>query len=136
MKITKAAVKDFENIERDFFEIDEVKGEAIVRLRFNRPSDIFDGNCLSKVPLFNDDFDDWLRTAFDMIPSRYRIALRITFDDMAGYAPKTLHDIFRKNLLLSAKGLFHMVRTRDRIAYGLIGGGLLSFIAMMLISRL
>ena len=136
MKITKATVKDFEHIERNFFDIDESTGEAIVRLHFAKPSDVFDNNCLSKVPIFNDDFDDWLRASFDLIPSKYQIALKISFDDMEGYSPAELHGFFVKNLMLSARTHLQSVRRRDRIAYRLIGAGLLSFVGMMLIGRL
>ena len=136
MKITKTAVKDFEHIERDFFDIDEATGEATVKLHFDRPSAIFDNNCLSKVPIFSDDFDDWLRASFDLIPSKYQIALKISFYDMEGYSPAELHSVFVKNLMLSAKTHLQSVRRRDRIAYRLIGAGLLSFVGMMLISKL
>ena len=128
--------RDFKQIEKEFFDIDEETGTAKVCLHFVSPHELLDGNCMSKTALFNDDFEEWLQSAFAMIPSKYRIALEITFDDMAGYTPDQLTDIFRKNLMLSARSLFQSIRSRDRIALGLIAAGVLSFIAMMLFGRL
>ena len=128
--------RDFKQIEKEFFDVEDETGTAKVCLHFGSPHEVLDSNCLSKTPLFNDDFDEWLQSAFAMIPSKYRIALEITFDDMVGYTPDQLKDIFRKNLMLSARTLFQSIRSRDRIAVGLMAAGALSFIAMMLIGRL
>lgn len=128
------ALMDFEQIENEFFDI---TGDiAIVRLHFENPDEVFDVNCLSRTPIFNDDFDDWLQSAFEMIPSKYKIQLEISFDDMGGYTPDQLDDIFRNNLLLSARTLTQSIHRRDNIAIGLMIAGVVSFIAMMLISKL
>ena len=128
------ALMDFEQIENEFFDI---TGDiAIVRLHFENPDEVFDVNCLSRTPIFNDDFDDWLQSAFEMIPSKYKIQLEICFDDMGGYTPDQLDDIFRNNLLLSARTLTQSIHRRDNIAIGLMIAGVVSFIAMMLISKL
>ena len=136
MKVRKSIVLGFEHIEREFFDVDEAAGEAGIRLRFEKPEDIFDTNCLSKTPIFSDDFDEWLMTSFEMIPAKYRIALDISFDDPGDYTPEMLQDIFRKNLLFSARSHFQSVRTRDRIACGLIAAGVAAFAVMMLVGRL
>ena len=128
--------RDFKQIEKEFFDVDDETGTAKVCLHFGSPHEVLDSNCLSKTPIFNDNFDEWLQYAFAMIPLKYRIALEITFDDMVGYTPDQLKDIFRKNLMLSARTLFQSIRSRDRIAVGLMAAGALSFIAMMLIGRL
>lgn len=128
------ALMDFEQIENEFFDI---TGDiAIVRLHFENPDEVFDVNCLSRTPIFNDDFDDWLQSAFEMIPSKYKIQLEISFDDMGGYTPDQLDDIFSNNLLLSARTLTQSIHRRDNIAIGLMIAGVVSFIAMMLISKL
>ena len=134
MRNRKKNLKDFEEIERSFFDIDEEKGQARIYLHFDRPSDMFDANCLSKTPITSDDFDKWLQTAFEIIPKKYQIALDISFDESEGYTPEALEDIFRKNLLLSAKSLSQSIRARDRIAMGLIAG-FCAFNAMMLINK-
>ena len=67
---------------------------------------------------------------------KVQLTLDITFDDMDGYTSEQLDDIFKKNLSLSASTLLHSVRFRDNIAIGLIAAGIVSFIVMMLISRL
>ena len=128
------AFRDFALIENEFFDIEE--GIASVRLHFGSPDEIFDVNCLSKIPIFNDDFDEWLQSVFRMIPSKYQIALEISFDDMNGFSREQLDDIFRKNLMLAARSASQSVQRRNYIAVGLIGAGLFSFIAMMLTGKL
>ena len=128
------ALKDFKQIENEFFDI---HGDtAKVRLHFESPDEVFDVNCLSKTPIFNDDFDDWLQSSFEMIPAKYKIALEISFDDTGGYTRDRLNDVFRKNLLLSARSISQSIQKRDHIAAGLMIAGLISFIAMMLIGIL
>ena len=129
-------IKDPGQIVKDFFDIDEAAETAKVRLHFDSPKEIFDVNCMSKTPIFSDDFDEWLQSAFVMIPSKYKLALDITFDDMDGYTSEQLDDIFKKNLSLSVSTLLHSVRFRDGIAIGLIAAGIVSFIVMMLAGRL
>lgn len=136
MKSKQAVRRNYEQIEKDFFETDEAAETATICLCFERPSEVFDVNCLSKTPIFNDDFDEWLRSVFEMIPSKYKIALEVTFEEMDGYTPARLQDIFLKNLLLSARTISQSIRTRDHIAIGLIVTGLISFVAMMLIGNL
>lgn len=129
-------LEEFKTIESDFFEIDEENKLARVALRFHTPCDIFDVNCLSKTPVFNDDFSEWLLYAFDVIPKKYKLDAVISFDDWAGYDEEDLTAAFKKNLLLSAKSSAGKVQRKNRIAYGLVGAGLLSFLTMMLISYL
>ena len=64
MKFRKSIVHDFEHIEREFFDVDETAEEARICLRFEKPENIFDTSCLSKTPIFSDDFDEWLMTSF------------------------------------------------------------------------
>ena len=136
MRFNLYTVKNYERVEEDFFDIDEDAGEARIVLRFASPEDIFNTNCLSNTPIFSDEFKDWLRASFEIIPSKYQIALDISFDDPGEYTEEELQDIFRKNLLLTAKSHFQAVRSRFHIAYGLIAAGLVSFIIMMLFGRL
>ena len=136
MRISKAVIKEFEHIEREFFDIDEAAREARISLRFDCPSDIFDLNCRSKIPLFNDDFDEWIGTVFEIVPDRYKIALDISFDASEGYSSDELQAIFRKNLLLNTHSHFHAVRERNHIAWGLIVLGLIFFIGMVLVGNL
>ena len=129
-------LEDFENIEKEFFDIDEAGETARVCLHFASPDEIFDVNCISKIPIFNDDFDEWLQSAFEMIPSRYRINLEVTFDDMGGYTSAELDELFKKNLLLSGKSIAQSIKFRKHIAISLIIAGVISFIAMVLIGNL
>lgn len=116
-------LKGFGQIEKEFFDIDGKT--AKVCLHFESLDDVFDVNCLSKTPIVNDDFDEWLQSAFQTIPVKYKVALEITFDDLGGYTQEELNDIFRKNLLLSGRTLAQSIRARDHVAIGLLIAGLL-----------
>ena len=131
----KGILRESEQIESDFFDIDETTKMANVCLHFESPDDIFDSNWQSKIPIFNDDFYEWLQYAFSRIPRKYKIAMEITFDDMGGYTSDQLNEIFRKNLLFSGKAAVRKVRSNNFIAIGLIVTGVFFLIAMMLLGQ-
>ena len=54
-------IRKYKQIEQEFFEIDEENMVARISLRFDSPDDIFDTNCCSRIPIFNDDFDEWIQ---------------------------------------------------------------------------
>ena len=70
----KELLKEYSAVEKEFFEIDEEKGIAHVKLHFESASDLFEENCLSKTPRFNADCDDWFQRIFALIPPKYRIS--------------------------------------------------------------
>jgi len=70
----KELLKEYSAVEKEFFEIDEEKGIAHVKLHFESASDLFEENCLSKTPRFNADSDDWFQRIFALIPPKYRIS--------------------------------------------------------------
>lgn len=129
-------LKELLNVESDFFELDDKSKTAYMRLKFDKPSDIFDTNAITKLPVFSDDFLDWLKSAFDFAPKKYKIELEIRFNDMQGYDDKSLQEIFRKNMMLEFKKNESKARAKDRIAYSLIAIGVVFFVAMMLITSL
>ena len=136
MRISRENIRKLEGAEQHFFDVDEKTKEVKIPLHFASPDEIFDPNCPSKVPMFTDDFSDWVRDAFDLVPKGYRIDLTISFDDAKGYTEEELMSVFRSNMLLNAQTSLQRIHIRKRVAYGLVCAGLLSFIAMMLISRL
>ena len=129
-------IKKYKNIENDFFKIDEELKIAHIEIAFKSPSDIFDMNYLSKTPVFSDDFIDWIGSAFKIIPRKYKIALTVSFDDMGELTKNQMMDIFTKNIILEYKSRRSAVKKKNRIAYGLIGVGIVLFVAMIAITRL
>ena len=83
-KIRKNAFMKYNNIEEEFFEIDKEKKLAKISLSFDRVSEIFDLNYISKMPVLSDDFMEWITSAFSIIPSRYKIQVSISFGDYEG----------------------------------------------------
>lgn len=136
----KLTLKDdfikYEHIEEDFFEIDKETKIAHVKLIFEKPSDIFDLNYISKLPVLSDDFLDWIGSAFQLIPLKYKIELTVEFNDLEGWDEERLSDVFKKNIMLEHRAVKSREKKKNIIACGLIGIGAVMFIAMILISRL
>ncbi|MGM9597616.1 MAG: hypothetical protein ACI3XO_07370 [Eubacteriales bacterium] len=126
------AFESFKNIEEEFFEIDKEKQLARIRLSFDKVSDVFDVNYITKNPVLSDDFMEWIASAFSIIPSRYKIELSVSFGDYEGYTEEQLSDIFWKNIVLDFKSKRENQRKRNSIAYGLIAVGVVFFIGMIL----
>ena len=96
-------LRDFAEIENRFFDLDETKRLAHIRLRFDAASDLFDVNYLTKQPIINDDFLDWINSAFQMVPASYQIELNIEIGDLEHYTKEDLQSIFHDNILLEHK---------------------------------
>lgn len=75
---------------------------------------------------------EWIASAFNIIPSRYKIEISVSFGDYEGYTEQQLNDIFWKNIVLDAKGKRDHQKKRNSIAYGLIAVGVAFFIGMLL----
>lgn len=132
----KNIIREYANIEEDFFEIDKSCRTASIKLRFGCPSEIFDVNCISKTAVFNDDFIEWLSSAFELVPSKYRVNIEILFSDFEGWTEEELKDVFEKNLFLEYKRKRSKEKARAHIAYGLIVLGVVLFAAMILTNKL
>ena len=128
--------EDFKNIENDFFELDHENKKAHMKLSFSKPSDIFDVNSITKLPVLSDDFNDWIKSSFEYAPRKYKIDLDIGFDDMEGYEEEQLKEIFHKNMLLEGKKNLKQTALKNKIALGLVITGLISLIAMILLLSL
>lgn len=129
-------LEEYKSIENDFFEIDHENKIAKVEIDYDKPSDIYDKNCLTKTPLFSDDFDEWVKTVFDLVPNKYKIDLTVRFSDMENETEESLKRSFEKNIMLQFKSVREEKRSRDFLAYGLLVFGAVFFVAMMLVGRL
>ena len=123
----------FENIENEFFELDHENKKALMRLEFEKPSDIFDKNAITKIPVLSDDFIEWVKSAFGYAPSKYKIDLVISFNDLESYSEEELRNIFFKNIILEGKKALEDNVSKNKIALGLIGLGTLFLIGMILL---
>lgn len=132
----KNKIKELSGIEETFFVIDKNAGVARIELQFETPAELFDGNYLSKTPILSDDFMDWISSAFSLVSTDYKIDLTVKFEDMQGYTEEELRKIFSQNIGLEFKSKFMENRRNNRVAFSLIGIGILFFLAMLAISHL
>lgn len=129
-------LKEAMNIDESFFEIDRSNNTAAIILEFERPEDVFDTNYASKVPVLSDDFLELISGAFDLVSPAYKIDLTVRFDDMGDHSEKELSEIFGKNINLELKRKLTDNGKRNRIAYSLMGVGVLFFMFMLMINHL
>lgn len=129
-------LKELLNVENEFFDLDYNKRIAYMHLEFDKPSDIFDLNSKTKLPVLSDDFMEWIASAFDYAPKKYKIDLDVSFTDMEGFDNDALQAIFKKNMMLEFKENEGKARTKNNIAFSLIGIGVIFFITMLLINNL
>ena len=129
-------IKSIENIENEFFELDHDNKIANMYLSFNKPSDIFDNNAITKTKVLSDDFIEWIKCSLMYAPRKYKINLHVEFDDMEEYSSEELKDIFIKNTMLEAKRSFHSTITMNKIAISLIIIGIILFGIMLSVNLL
>ena len=132
----KEKIKELINLEEEFFDLDKENKIAIMKLEFAAPEEIFDKNSITKIPVFNDDFIEWLQSAFDYAPKGYKIDLEIAFDDLGEYTQEQLKEIFIKNTGLEFKKSQRQHEYKSKIALGLFAAGILFLIAMILLTAL
>ena len=119
----KKIIKKFE-VEMEFFDIDDENKRTNFNLEFSSPEDIFDPNLKSGVPALSDDFIEWLKESLEYSPKKYKIDLNVTFDDLGEYTEEELTIIFKKNMLLEYKRMKRNEFSKNRLAYSLIGVGI------------
>lgn len=129
-------IRETAHIDESFFEIDNENRIAKIEMRFEKASDIFDVNYLSKTPVLSDDFLDWIGSVFRLVSSKYKIDLTVRLDDTGGYSEEELSEIFRKNIELEFRNRLKETRQKNNVAIGLIATGVLFFIGMMLVNSL
>ena len=86
--------------------------------------------------MLSDEFLEWVRSAFTLVSSKYKIDLTIKLGNMKGYDEKTLEDIFKKNLFLEFTSKLGETRMKKRTAYGMIGLGVGMFFVTILIGNI
>ena len=128
--------KRYKNIEDEFFDLDHENKKALMKLEFEKPSDIFDKNAVTKLPVLSDDFLDWVLACFEYAPHNYKIDLDIAFTEMEGYSEEQLKDIFFKNMVLEGKKSLKTTHVKNFIALGLAITGLVLLISMILLMSL
>ena len=129
-------LEDYKNIEESFFALDHENKTVSIPLVFEKPSDIFDINAITKTPVFNDDFLEWIFASFQYSPRRYKVDLDISFQDLEGYKEEDLKKIFYKNIFLDAKKNQKESTFKNKIAIGLVITGVFSLTAMILLMSL
>ena len=127
-------LQELATIENRFFEIDEETGIAKMKLHFSSPSELFEENTVTKIPVFTDDFLVWLDFALEYTPRKTKIALDIAFSDWGGYTEEEIQAIFRANMGLEIKRNLRGYSEKKNLAYSLFGIGIVFFLAMVLMS--
>lgn len=126
-------IEKYNHIEKEFFTLDKENNIADISLEFDKPSDIFDVNYVTKIPILNDEFTDWIYSTFELVPNRYKINLNICFDSLDGYNEEELKDIFLKNVLLEYKKQRNKQHRQRRIALSFLLSGILTLIVTLLL---
>lgn len=129
-------INDFINLEEEFFDLDKENKVANMKLEFNSPDEIFDKNSITKTPVFNDEFTEWMQAAFEYTPKGYKIALDVAFNDMGKYTSEDLKDFFLKNTALEFKRSQRKMSLKNKIAFILIGLGLILLVSLLLVTAL
>lgn len=127
-------IHEIKSIESTFFDVDRKKHAATVRMQFEKASDMFDEHFQTESPIVNDEVKSRISKAFNAIPDSCKIALSIQLGDMEDYTEESLQTIFHDNVLLDYKAMHRESRNKNRLAYCLIGVGVIFFILMMLVN--
>ena len=126
-------LKEWERIDDTFFEIDEKEKIAKIVLKYEKPEDILDRTCVSEIPLLRLETLGYFRNIFGKVSPKYKVDLTLLFDDFSDYTEEQLVDILKKNMAIELKSRMSASRSRDKLAYGFIAAGVLSFLLMFLV---
>ena len=126
-------LKEWERIDDTFFEIDEEEKIAKIVLKYEKPEDILDRTCVSETPLLRLETLEYFRYIFGKVSPKYKVDLTLRFDDFSDYTEEQLVDILKKNMAIELKSRMSASRSRDKLAYGFIAAGVLSFLLMFLV---
>lgn len=121
-------------IEERYFQVDSTGKRALMRLKFARPSDIFNAHVGSDTPVFDDDFLNVLKTAHELVPEKYILDLEISFDDWEGIPECDLRELIRNGVFLGARRSLIKMARRNRMAIGLISIGV-ALLAGMIVMK-
>lgn len=126
----------YRDLEKQFFDFDDKNKSVRIKLEFDKVSDVFNVNFMTKMPVISDDFISWLYSAFELTPNNYKTDISVRFKDMCGFTSEQLQEVFTKNMLLEYKKLRGESKRKKHIAFNLIGIGAVFFTAMVLIESL
>ena len=132
----KELIEKYKTIENQFFELDHENKKALIKLKYDRPSDIFASNALTKTPILDPEFFDFIKSSFELIPNKYKVDFDVKFADMEGYSEEQLSDIFKSNVLLEAKRSSRDTRSKNKIALSLLVIGIVFLIGLILLETL
>lgn len=127
-------VEEFLSIEDEFFNLDHKNKIAHMELEFKTPKEIFDFNAVTKIPLINDNFIEWVKYVLDMAPKKYSIDISVSFSHMDGYSSEYLKTIFLKNSILEFKRMEKNVSKKNHIAIWLIILGVLLLVSTIFLT--
>ena len=127
-------VEEFLSIEDEFFNLDHKNKIAHMELEFKTPKEIFDFNAVTKIPLINDNFIEWVKYVLDMAPKKYSIDISVSFCHMDGYSSEYLKTIFLKNSILEFKRIEKMASKKNHIAIWLIILGVLLLVSTIFLT--
>ena len=127
---------DYNDIELNFFKTDEENKVAKVIMKYEKPEDLFDLNCVSETPVLSQDELMHIGSLFGLVTAEYKVDLTIRFDDMGSYDEDKLMDIFIRNFAIESKSKTGMNNDRKKLAFWFIGVGAVSFILMFMIRAL
>ena len=125
MKLDK---KQYQDVEQQFFDLDDENNIAYLWRNFESPGEILDLNAFSKIPLMNSDFVVWLTSLFDYVPKKYKLDITVCFDDLEGFDEDELAEICRQNIMLELK-----VQNRKAVKTNLLALGLCVLGILMII---
>ena len=83
--------KQYLNIEDEFFELDHEQKTAIIRMEYEKPSDIIESSTVTKTPRLSGDFVESLIGIFDYLPLKYKLHIQVAFDDMEEYSEEGIY---------------------------------------------
>ena len=70
-----------------------------------------------------------MKESLEYSPKKYKIDLNVTFDDLGEYTEEELTIIFKKNMMLEYKRMKRNEFSKNRLAYSLIGVGIVLLIS-------
>ena len=110
-------IKELQDIEHEFFEIDEDRKLAKIVLQYERPEVLFDHT---------------IEKTFALVSPKYMLDLTLRFDEMGTYSEENLMDALKKNFALEVKSKRAASERRSKLARGFFASGLLTFFLMVM----
>ena len=125
-------IKELQDIEHKFFEIDEDRKLAKIVLQYERPEVLFDHTIVSGAPLMRPEILGAIERTFALVSPKYMLDLTLRFDEMGTYSEENLMDALKKNFALEVKSKRAASERRSKLARGFFASGLLTFFLMVM----